>query len=211
MKLLSATPSPYARKVRIALLEKGIPFELVTEVPWDPEATTRHYNPLGKLPVLILDDGATVYESRFILEWLELKHPEPLLFPKDPDELLAAKRLEVLADGVCDAVVLLFWERQRPEAQRSRPWMERQTRKVEGGIKEIARLAPPGTAFCVGDRFGLGDIAVGTALGFLLVRFPELDWRGAYPHLADLHARLGKRPSFATTVLVPQRIAAGVV
>ena len=68
MKLLSATPSPYARKVRIALAEKGLPFELVTEVPWNADTTTPKYNPLEKVPVLILEDGTTVYESRHILE-----------------------------------------------------------------------------------------------------------------------------------------------
>jgi glutathione S-transferase len=55
-RLISATPSPYARKVRIALTEKGIPFELVTEVPWDSDTSTPQYNPLEKLPVLICDD-----------------------------------------------------------------------------------------------------------------------------------------------------------
>jgi glutathione S-transferase len=210
MKLLSATPSPYARKVRIALAEKNLPFELVTEVPWNAATATPRYNPLEKLPVLILEDGTTVYESRFILEWLEIKHPQPPLFPQDPDELLAAKRLEVLADGVCDACVLLFWERRRPEAHRSQPWMARQRRKIDGGLGEIARLVPPG-GYCVGDRFGLGDIAVGALLGFLLVRFPELNWRAAYPHLAELHARLSERPSFEATVPVPQQLEPGVV
>jgi glutathione S-transferase len=205
MKLLSATPSPYARKVRIALAEKNLPFELVTEVPWNPETTTPRYNPLEKLPVLILDNRETVYESRLILEWLEIKHPDPALFPTDPDQLLAAKRLEVLADGVCDAFVLLFWERRRPEAHQSRPWMERQLRKIEGGLREIARLVPP-SGYCIGGRFGLGDIAVGSLLGFLSVRFPELDWRQAYPHLGDLLTRLSERSSFAATVPVPQSL-----
>ncbi len=211
MRLLSATPSPYARKARIALAEKGLPFELVSEVPGNADASAPRHNPLGKIPVLILDDGTTVYESRLILEWLEVKHPRPPLFPADPDELLAAKRLEVLADGVCDAFVLLFWERRRPEAHRSLPWMDRQTRKIEGGLREVARLVPPGSRHCVGDRFGLADIAVGTMLGYLLARFPELDWTAAHPHLADLHARLSERPSFAATVPVPQRIEPGVV
>ena len=67
LKLISATPSPYARKVRITLAEKGIPFELVTEVPWDSTTQTPRHNPLEKLPVLILYDGSSVYESRFIL------------------------------------------------------------------------------------------------------------------------------------------------
>ena len=59
-KLISATPSPYARKVRIALAEKGLAFELLTEVPWDSTTSTPQYNPLEKLPVLILDDGSSV-------------------------------------------------------------------------------------------------------------------------------------------------------
>ena len=89
MKLLSATPSPYARKVRIALAEKGLRFELLTEVPWDADASAPAYNPLGKIPVLILDDGEAVFESSFILEWLEAKHPEPPLLPADIDARLA--------------------------------------------------------------------------------------------------------------------------
>ena len=73
-KLISASPSPYARKVRIALAEKGISFELQTEVPWNNSTTTPKYNPLEKLPVLIIEDGSGVYESSYILEFLELKY-----------------------------------------------------------------------------------------------------------------------------------------
>ena len=77
MKLLSATPSPYARKVRIALIEKALPYELITEVPWDEDTQTAKLNPLEKLPVLCLDDGTTIYESSYILEYLEIKYPDP--------------------------------------------------------------------------------------------------------------------------------------
>lgn len=210
IKLLSATPSPYARKVRIALFEKGVAFELLTEVPWNDDATTGRYNPLEKLPVLILDDGTTVYESRFILEWLEIKHPSPALFPQEPDELLAARKLEVLADGVCDAFVLSFLEQRRPEAHRSQPWLERQMRKVHGGLREIARLVPA-AGYCVGGKFSLGDIAVGTLLGFLNVRAPDMEWERQYPHLDALLQRLSERPSFQATVPYPQKIEAGVV
>ena len=116
MKLISATPSPYARKVRIALAEKGIPFELLTEIPWNEDTTVPQHNPLEKLPVLLLDDGSTVYESSYILEFLERRYPDPPLLPADDDGILAAKRLDVLANGICDAVVLVFFERLRPEA-----------------------------------------------------------------------------------------------
>ena len=210
MKLLSATPSPYARKVRIALAEKNLPFELLTEVPWNQGAQAKLYNPLEKIPVLILDDGDTVYESRFILEWIEIKYPQPALVPRDPDQLLAARRLEVLADGVCDAFVLSVFERRRPEAHRSKPWLDRQMRKVHGGLKEIARLVP-NARFCVGNQFGLADLAVGSLLGFLALRAPEIRWQETYPHLADLYRRLSERPSFQATVPVAQHVEDGVV
>ena len=124
--LISATPSPYARKVRIALQEKGIPFELQTEVPWDSTTKTPQYNPLEKLPVLILDDGKTaVYESHYILEWLEAKHPKPSLLPEDLDDRLFAKKVEVICDGICDALVLAFFEKLRDEDKQSEPWRDR--------------------------------------------------------------------------------------
>ena len=71
LRLISATPSPYARKVRIALVEKNIPFELITEVPWNQGAITEQHNPLAKVPVLILEDGSSIFDSRFILDYLE--------------------------------------------------------------------------------------------------------------------------------------------
>ena len=210
MKLISATPSPYARKVRIALAEKGLPFELVTEVPWNEDTRTPLHNPLEKLPILLLDDGTSIYESHYILEYLEVKHPAPPLLPADPDGVLEAKRLQVLGDGICDAFVLLFFERMRPAEHRSAPWMARQRRKVEGGVREIARSIGA-RAWAVGDRFGLGDIAVGTAMAYLDVRFPDFAWRGNFPDLALYVDRLGERPSFRSTVPVPQKIAASVV
>lgn len=210
MKLISATPSPYARKVRIALAEKGLPFELVTEVPWNEDTRTPLHNPLENLPILLLDDGTSVYESHYILEYLEVKHPVPPLLPADPDGVLEAKRLQVLGDGICDAFVLLFFERMRPAEHRSAPWMARQRRKVEGGVREIARSIGS-RAWAVGDRFGLGDIAVGTAMAYLDVRFPDFVWRGNFPDLALYVDRLSERPSFRSTVPVPQKIAASVV
>jgi glutathione S-transferase len=118
-ELISATPSPYARKVRIALQEKNLPFELKTEVPWDKTTQT---------PVLVFNDGKpAVYESSYILEWLETKYPEPSLLPsmKDADDRLLVKQIEVVVDGICDALVLSFFEKQRDEDKQSKPWTDR--------------------------------------------------------------------------------------
>ncbi len=209
MQLISATPSPYSRKVRIALAEKGLAFELVTEVPWHGTTTTPRHNPLEKLPVLILDDGSAVYESSYILQWLEAKHPTPPLLPADVDGILAARKLEVLCDGVCDAVVLSLFERMR-KAQASPEWMARQRRKIEGGLREIARLVGR-QEWAVGDRFGLGDIAAGTVCCYVSLRFPDLDWRPLYPDLAVYADRMEQRPSFRGTTPSAQAITEKVV
>ncbi len=208
-KLISASPSPFARKVRVALVEKGLPFELMTEVPWDKSTSTPKFNPLEKLPILILEDGSSVYESSFILQYLEWKYPSPALLPDSIDGKIAARRFEVLCDGICDAVVLSIFEKLRGAAC-STEWLDRQRRKIEGGVREMARLV--GTRqFAVGDSFGLGDIGVVTALGYVSLRFAEFDWRAAHSDLAAFCARFETRPSFAATAPVPQNFSDKVV
>ena len=210
MKLISATPSPYARKVRIALAEKSLPFELQTEVPWNDGTSLPQHNPLEKLPVLILDDGSTIWESSFILEWIERKHPAPPLLPTDDDGILAHKKMDALATGVCDAFLLMFFEKMRPVEHQSRPWMDRQMRKVSGGTAEIAR-AVGNRRYAVRDAFGIADLSIGSVLGYLEVRFPEFTWRTTYPHLGHYMDGLMERPSFQSTVPYPQTITGAVV
>ncbi len=210
LRLISATPSPYARKVRIALAEKGIPFELQTEVPWDSTTATPKYNPLEKLPVLILQDQSAIYELRFILEYLEAKFPSPPMLPDDIDGKLAARQVEVLCDGICDAFVLLFWERHRPPEQQSQQWMARQQRKIDGGLAAVAGIAGD-REYVVGDRFGLADIVAGIVLAYLSVRWPEYPWRDRHPNLGALSDRLERRPSFRDSVPYPQTISDKVV
>ena len=205
-KLVSATPSPFARKVRIALAEKNLPFELLTDVPWDRTTLTPSYNPLEKLPVLILENGSSIYDSSFILQFLEWTHPEPPLLPDGIEGRVAARKLEVLCDGICDAVVLTFFERMRAEQARSAEWLARQQRKIDGGLREMARLVGD-REWAVGERFSLGDIAVGTAVGYLSLRLAELPWRSLYPNLVALSARLEARPSFMNSVPTAQTIS----
>jgi glutathione S-transferase len=209
MKVISATPSPYARKVRIALAEKGIPFELVTEVPWNDDTSLPQFNPLEKLPVLIPDHGNPVYHSSHIMEWIERRYPTPPLLPPDDDGILEHKRVEVVADGVCDAFLLVFFEWQRPPDHQSKPWIARQMRKVDGGIADLARTVGD-KEFAV-EAFGLADIAAATVLGYLDVRYPTYDWRGRHPNLDRYTSAIFARPSFQATMPVPQHIRDAVV
>ncbi len=209
-QLISATPSPYARKVRIQLLEKQIEFELITEVPWNRDTTVSQHNPLGKVPVLLSPDGESVFESRYIGEWIEIKHPEPALMPEDGEGRLAVKRFEVLADGACDALVLMFFEKSREAGKRSKPWFARQERKLEGALAELARRIG-GNSFCYRDQFTMADIAVGSLLGYLALRWPDHPWQQTYPNLARFSGAMEARESFKQTKPVVQVIRDQVV
>ena len=208
MKLVIAKPSPFARKVRVALREKGLPFEEIVENPWAAGTAVPGTNPLGKVPALMLADGRVVYDSKVIVEYLETLGRPPPLIPADPELRVAHRQIEALADGVSDAVVLVVLERSRPADLQSGDWIGRQVRKIEAATAELARLLGAGE-WLTGSGFGLADIAAGCALGYLDLRFPEFDWRSRHPALASYFARLDARPSFAATRPTAQPIATG--
>ena len=119
MKLIGSLTSPYVRKVRIVLAEKKIEYEFVLDSPWTPESTVPKLNPLGKIPVLVLDDETTLFDSRVISEYLDNVAPNNKLMPAPNRERTEVKRWEALADGICDAAALLFLEKKRPAKQQS--------------------------------------------------------------------------------------------
>lgn len=202
MKLISATPSPFARKVRIVALEKGIDLEVVNDIPWAPDTIVGNFNPLEQLPILILDSGETIFDSGFICHWLERRFPERALIPAGDDEYLACMKLEIIANGVLDAGLLFTRETLRPDQDGD--WLARQERKILGGIGEIARVLED-RPFAVAQRFTLADAAIGTMLAALDfagpagLPTPADDWRQRWPELGDYVDRLSERPSFAAT------------
>ena len=198
LKLIASRTSPYARKVRIVLAEKKVECQLVETSAYEPGNPVHAWNPLGKLPVLILDDGTHLFDSRVIVEYIDLVSPVSRLVPEPARQRIAVKKWEALADGVCDAMSAIVLERRRPPERQSDDWIARQRRKVDEGVAEFARELGE-RAWCYGESFSLADIAVGCALGYLDLRLAELDWRDLYPNLAKLAEKLGKRPSFADT------------
>lgn len=114
MKLIGSLTSPYARKARVVLAEKKIEYDFVLDSPWSPDCLVPDLNPLGKIPVLVLDDDTPLFDSRVIVEYLDNVAPNNKLMPAPNRERTEVKRWEALADGVCDAAVLIFLERKRP-------------------------------------------------------------------------------------------------
>jgi glutathione S-transferase len=110
MKLIGSYTSPYVRKISVMLLEKGIPFDFINDTPHEPGCKITQYNPLGKVPALVADDGEIFYDSPIIVQFIELMNVAPTLLPWQPLEALRVKQIEALADGVTDAAVALVLE-----------------------------------------------------------------------------------------------------
>ena len=197
MKLYASLTSPYARKVRVVLHEKRIECQLEPVNPWDADSPLPAVNPLGKVPVLMLDDGTALYDSRVIVDYLDSISPVSKLLADGARGTALIKRWEALADGLLDAGVAIMLERRRPAERQDAGWLKRQHDKLTAGLALMAADLTDRT-WCHGAGFTLADITVGCTLGWLDLRLPWLDWR-QYPALTGHYERLMTRPSFADT------------
>ncbi len=203
MKLITSLTSPYGRKVRIVLLEKKIPFKIQVENPWSPDTPVPSFNPLGKVPALVLEDGISVFDSRVIVEYLDNVSPVAHLIPNEPKIRMMVRGIEALADGVTDAAVALFLERKRDADKQSGDWIMLQEKTVLRGLEALSEaLGEKPWYLDNSNSLSLADIACGCTLGYLDLRFPGIDWRTAHPNLARLAEKLASRPSFMETVPV---------
>lgn len=196
MKLVGSKTSPYVRKIRVLLAEKQIPCELVEDNVWSPETTVPRYNPLGKVPALIMDEGEVLYDSRVIAEYLD-SLPGVKFIPGPVPERMRVRRDEALGDGIADAGIAIFLERKRDAARQDPAWIARQSGKVRSGVAALSKaIAAMPTAGARGMT--LGDIACGCALFWLEFRLPEFRWRED-PVLKSWAENLESRASFAQT------------
>lgn len=199
MKLIGSLTSPYVRKVRIALAEKKLDYEMTLDSPWVEQTLTPQFNPLGKVPVLVLKDGYCLYDSRVIVEYVDNLTPSNKLIPANGRERIHVLRWEALADGICDAAAAAFLEAKRPAKQQSKEWIERQLGKIRLGLQAASSELKDGQ-WCNGLRLSLADIALGVALGYLDFRFSDIQWREQYPNLEQLSAKLATRQTFIDTM-----------
>ena len=199
MTLIGSLTSPYVRKVRIVFSEKKVDVDLELENVWATDTKIALNNPLGKVPCLLLDDGAAIYDSRVIAEYGDTLSPVAQLIPSGGRERATVKTWEALADGIMDAGILARLEATwRPADQQSPAWIDRQMRKIDGALRQISSELGENT-WCHSNQLTLADIAVGCALGYLILRFPAVTWQIQYPNLDRLYQKLMQRPSFSET------------
>jgi glutathione S-transferase len=189
--------SPFGRKARIAISVLGLDGKVAVEpaANQDPADPIRKQNPLGKVPVLLLDDGGTLFDSPVILEYLDMLAGGGKIIPTEKRARFEALRLQALADGILDASILLVYEgRYRAKEKHEQKWLDLQSGKVARGMAEL-EAKPPG----LGTPPTVGEITLACALGYGDFRF-EGRWRKDYPKLvAWLEKFAAQVPAFDAT------------
>ena len=200
MRVLYHLPlSPFCRKVRIALKEKGLPFELRREDPWRRRAEFLELNPAGTVPVLVEAEGTVVADSMAIAEYLQEVEPQPDLLGGGPVQRAEARRLVAWFDGkmhrevtarlLGERVLKRFVRRGEPDSNALRAGL----RNIGLHLDYIGYLAERGT-WLAGDRFTLADIAAAAQLS-CIDYLGDAPW-GEHRAARDWYARVKSRPSF---------------
>ena len=197
MKLHWSPKSPYVRKVMVCAHELGLAERLTLQrsvaAMAVPNAAIMVDNPLSKIPTLVLDDGRTLFDSVVICEYLDALAGGGRLFPPGGDARWQQLRWHALGDGLLDALIL--WRNERERAVPLAALLEAFERKTRA---TLARLDDEAAALAAAP-FGIGQVTVGCALGYLDYRFDGLGWRALAPRLAAVEAGWAARASFAAT------------
>jgi glutathione S-transferase len=197
MILRFSPSSPFVRKVRIAASLLGFDSEVKLERAdtMDPNDAVRKINPLGKIPVLVLEDGSAIYDSRVILDYLDERAGGGKIVPRDAKRRLEALRLQALCDGILDASILIIYEGRyrKPEAHEPK-WLELQAGKISRALAVLEAESPT-----LDPMPHVGQIALACALGYRDFRFGG-DWRSGHPRLVGWLERFAAQiPAFAAT------------
>jgi glutathione S-transferase len=200
MILRFSPSSPFVRKVRIAITLLGFENDLTLERADtnDPNDSLQKANPLGKIPVLIAEDGAAIYDSRVILDYLDERAGGGKIVPHGGKERLEALRLQALADGILDASILTVYEGRFRKPEMHEPkWLDRQAGKVSRALAALEAAPPPDARPQALPN--VGQIALACALGYRDFRFGD-GWRADHPRLvAWLEDFAAQVPAYAAT------------
>lgn len=201
MILIGQYDSPFVRRVGIAMVLYGLAFE---HKPWSTFADAdkiRPYNPLTRVPTLVLDAGDVLIDSHAIIDYLDgLVPAERRLFPTAEPERHQAVKIASFACGIADKCVSMFYEK-RLHREVSDVWVQRCRTQIGAGLAALeAALAPHPGPYWAGSKIGHADIAVVSALRFLVEAHPEMASLADYPRLAALTAHCEALPAFKAIV-----------
>jgi glutathione S-transferase len=198
MQLYGSPTSPFVRKVRVLIAEKGIACPFVTEDPWQSRPEFLALNPIGKVPVLLLDDGKTLFESLAVMEYLDAQGTGARLMPPEGPRRWEVLRRHALGHGLIDAVVARLLETRRPEAFQMRDRMQREEDRVARIIAVCERELPKAGSL-VGGALSIADLTLAVALSYTDFRYAH-DWRSGAPRLAAWERDMALRPSLTSTL-----------
>lgn len=195
--LLMTHRSPFARKVRVLLREKGLAYEdVLVDLAKKPHVLLRT-GPIQKVPVLF-DGGLTIADSNVIAEYLEERYPAVRLLPYGYLRRADARMWEQTANEISEAAIHVFMGRLKPPAVQDRAGMEKAAALHDRAL-DYAERALQDREYLVGGEFTLADVSMVTAVGYSEFRLGD-GWRAGRPHLAQYYSRLVARPSFASTM-----------
>jgi glutathione S-transferase len=196
MKLYSHPVSPFARKARIIAHELDIKLEIVLIESARNDANLRNINPLKQIPVLVLDDGSSLFDSPVICEYLNHTgggkfFPGMNIF-KHNSGRWKALGLQALGDGIADAAVAWRYEKTEAEEQRNQGRIARCQATINAGLDALERVT-----FAKDPT--IGEISVACALGYMDFRLPDLDWKSSRPKLSTWYAQFCEYPAMKAT------------
>ena len=203
MRLFYAPASPFARIVRVALLETGLD-ALVRkqEVTLrDPGSALLPFNPVGRVPALQLDDGTVLTESLLILDFIDTHHSGEPLLPRDNNSRRRILSEMGIAAGLLEGIVTWARALRPPAHERSPSTIDLETTRVNRTADALERSVEDG-AFA-GPRFTAARIILGCALGWIEPRLPIWRWREGRPALSAWQDQIAATPSFQATVPPP--------
>ena len=198
MKLVYSPPSPFVRKVTTLIhhadLHDRIELINVKTTALSVADEARAANPLGKIPVMILDNGKSIFDSRVITRYIDELAGSNLYSEENIYDILT---LEALADGIMESAVSITYESKlRPENEQSPSWMEAQWSKVLHAIKAL----DDGEFKAMNGEMNMGQIAVACALGYLDFRHDARQWRSGHSNLASWNDKMMKLPALIKTI-----------
>jgi glutathione S-transferase len=209
MKLIGMFDSPFVRRVAASLAQLQLPYEHLNWSVGADFARIRVFNPLGRVPTLVLDDGTALAESAAILDFIdEQVGPERALLPRSGTARRAALQAMALATGAAEKGVLQVYEQVfRPAEKRHEPWLERCRTQMHGALAELERIvaARPPDAWLVATRFGQADITATCVFTFLGEAIGPAVADGPYPALRAHAQRCEALPPFIATRVAFER------